>query len=43
MIGEDLSLVLHDDILIDEHCVHLSLELVHLLVHRDMMFLCFIP
>ena len=42
MIGKDLSQLLLDDILIVEHCVHLSLELVHLLAHRDIMFLCFV-
>ena len=36
MIGKDLSQLLLDDILIVEQCVHLSLELVHLLAHRDM-------
>ena len=43
MIGKDLSQLMLDDLLIAEHCLHFSLELVHLLAHRDMMFLYFIP
>ena len=33
MIGKDLSQLLLDDLLIVEHYVHLSFELVHLLAH----------
>ena len=42
MIRKDLSQLLLDDFLIVEHYVHLSLELIHLLAHRDIMFLGFI-
>ena len=43
MIGEELSQLLLDELLIAEHYGHLALERVHLLDHRDMVYLGFIP
>ena len=43
MIGEELSKLLFDDLLIAKNCAHFALELIHLLGHGDLIFLGFIP
>ena len=43
MIGELLSKLLLDDLLIAYNYAHLALELVHFLVHGDLILLRLIP